>query len=247
MEARASPRSARTRSSASTPPTTAWPAASSPPSRPPASPAPAGHRPGRRARRCAADRRGRAVHERLQAVRRRRPTPPPRWPSPLAKGEKLDSIANDTVDSPTTKGVPSVLVPVVSLTKDNIKDTVIKDGVYTVDEICTAEVQGRLRHARPQVGRRSPPVRELAWIPHGLRPRSLVRRPAPPSSPASSGRGAGQERFRPPARSAPPRLLFCTTSPPVRRRRRWFTCPLRPCWRCAGSPSDSVPSRRSPT
>jgi D-xylose transport system substrate-binding protein len=57
----------------------------------------------------------------------------------LAKGEKLDSIAKDSVDSPTTKGVPSVLVPVVSLTKDNINDTVIKDGIYTVDEICTAK------------------------------------------------------------------------------------------------------------
>ncbi|MFD8966764.1 substrate-binding domain-containing protein [Streptomyces sp. NPDC059568] len=55
----------------------------------------------------------------------------------LAKGEKLDSIAKSTVDSATTKGIPSVLVPVVSLTKDNINDTVIKDGIYTVAEICT--------------------------------------------------------------------------------------------------------------
>ncbi|MFD7444667.1 substrate-binding domain-containing protein [Streptomyces sp. NPDC059909] len=55
----------------------------------------------------------------------------------LAKGEKLDSIAKSKVDSPTAQGVPSVLVPVVSLTKDNINDTVIKDGVYTVAEICT--------------------------------------------------------------------------------------------------------------
>ncbi|MEV8532066.1 substrate-binding domain-containing protein [Streptomyces sp. NPDC051211] len=55
----------------------------------------------------------------------------------LAKGEKLEGVTTSTVDSPTTKGVPSVLVPVVSLTKANIKDTVIKDGVYTADEICT--------------------------------------------------------------------------------------------------------------
>lgn len=55
----------------------------------------------------------------------------------LAKGESLDSIAKEKVDSPTTKGVPSVLVPVVSLTKENIQDTVIKDGVYTAQEICT--------------------------------------------------------------------------------------------------------------
>ncbi|WP_185911004.1 sugar ABC transporter substrate-binding protein [Streptomyces sp. WAC07149] len=55
----------------------------------------------------------------------------------LAKGEKIDGIINNKVDSPTSKGVPSVLIPVVSLTKNNIKDTVVKDGVYTVDEICT--------------------------------------------------------------------------------------------------------------
>jgi D-xylose transport system substrate-binding protein len=54
----------------------------------------------------------------------------------LAKGESLDSIAKDKADSATTKGIPTVLVPVVSLTKDNIKDTVIKEGFYTLDEIC---------------------------------------------------------------------------------------------------------------
>ncbi|MET9762568.1 substrate-binding domain-containing protein [Streptomyces sp. NPDC006372] len=57
----------------------------------------------------------------------------------LAQGKSLDSIAKDKVDSPTTKAIPSVLVPVVSLTKDNIKDTVIKDGIYTIGEICTAK------------------------------------------------------------------------------------------------------------
>ncbi|MFF8016727.1 substrate-binding domain-containing protein [Streptomyces sp. NPDC007929] len=57
----------------------------------------------------------------------------------LAQGKSLDSIAKDKVDSPTTKAIPSVLVPVVSLTKDNIKDTVLKDGIYTVSEICTAK------------------------------------------------------------------------------------------------------------
>ncbi|MET7288390.1 sugar ABC transporter substrate-binding protein [Streptomyces sp. NPDC005573] len=56
----------------------------------------------------------------------------------LAQGKSLDSVAKDKVDSPTTKGVPSVLVPVTSLTKDNIKDTVIKDGVYKASDICTA-------------------------------------------------------------------------------------------------------------
>ncbi|MFF4252656.1 sugar ABC transporter substrate-binding protein [Streptomyces sp. NPDC001663] len=57
----------------------------------------------------------------------------------LAQGKSLDSVAKDKVDSPTTKQIPSVLVPVQSLTKDNINDTVIKDGVYTVADICTAQ------------------------------------------------------------------------------------------------------------
>ena len=57
----------------------------------------------------------------------------------LAQGKSLDSVAKDKVDSPTTKQVPSVLVAVTALTKDNIKDTVIKDGVYTVADICTSQ------------------------------------------------------------------------------------------------------------
>ncbi|MFD6415549.1 substrate-binding domain-containing protein [Streptomyces sp. NPDC060194] len=55
----------------------------------------------------------------------------------LAKGEKLDSIAKAKVDSPTTKGVPALLIPPVALTQKNIKDTVVKDGLYTIDDICT--------------------------------------------------------------------------------------------------------------
>ncbi|GAA1826696.1 sugar ABC transporter substrate-binding protein [Luedemannella flava] len=35
--------------------------------------------------------------------------------------------------------VPSVLLPPVAVTKDNIKDTVVADGFYKVDQICTAE------------------------------------------------------------------------------------------------------------
>ncbi|MCX5332706.1 sugar ABC transporter substrate-binding protein [Streptomyces sp. NBC_00140] len=52
---------------------------------------------------------------------------------------EFDSLATDSVDSPTEQDIPSMLVPVVALTKFNIKDTVIRDGVYTVKEICTAD------------------------------------------------------------------------------------------------------------
>jgi D-xylose transport system substrate-binding protein len=50
---------------------------------------------------------------------------------------QFDALTRDTVDSPTEKKIPAMLVPVVSLTKDNIKDTVITDGVYSVKDICT--------------------------------------------------------------------------------------------------------------
>ncbi len=52
---------------------------------------------------------------------------------------EFDALTRDSVDSPTDKKIPSMLVPVVALTKDNIKDTVIQDGVYTVKDICTPE------------------------------------------------------------------------------------------------------------
>jgi len=57
----------------------------------------------------------------------------------LARGMSLDSMAQADVDSPTTQDIPSVLVPVVSLTKENIKETVVKDGIYTIADICTAK------------------------------------------------------------------------------------------------------------
>ncbi|MEU9594006.1 sugar ABC transporter substrate-binding protein [Streptomyces sp. NPDC048193] len=57
----------------------------------------------------------------------------------LAQGKSLDSIATSKSDSATTKGVPTVLVPVISLTKDNINETVVKEGFYTVDEICAGK------------------------------------------------------------------------------------------------------------
>ncbi|WP_412079118.1 sugar ABC transporter substrate-binding protein [Streptomyces xanthophaeus] len=59
----------------------------------------------------------------------------------LAQGEKISGIINQMVDSPTTKGVPSVLIPGVALTKANVKSTVVDDGVYTVAEICTDKVR----------------------------------------------------------------------------------------------------------
>ncbi|MEV8037014.1 substrate-binding domain-containing protein [Streptomyces sp. NPDC086182] len=50
---------------------------------------------------------------------------------------EFDALTRDKVSSPTKKDIPSQLVPVVDLTKDNIEDTVIQDSIYSVKEICT--------------------------------------------------------------------------------------------------------------
>ncbi|MDW4907874.1 substrate-binding domain-containing protein [Streptomyces sp. ADMS] len=52
---------------------------------------------------------------------------------------EFDALTRDSVDSPTKKKIPAMLVPVVALTQENIKDTVIEDGVYTIEDICTPE------------------------------------------------------------------------------------------------------------
>ncbi|MEU0412193.1 substrate-binding domain-containing protein [Streptomyces griseorubiginosus] len=52
---------------------------------------------------------------------------------------QFDALIRDKVNSPTQDDIPSLLVPVVALTKDNIEQTVVKDGVYTVRQICTAQ------------------------------------------------------------------------------------------------------------
>ncbi|MFJ2828905.1 sugar ABC transporter substrate-binding protein [Streptomyces sp. NPDC087263] len=52
---------------------------------------------------------------------------------------EFDALASDKVDSPTDKDILAALVPVVALTKDNIDDTVISDGIYKVKDICTAD------------------------------------------------------------------------------------------------------------
>ncbi|MFI1419292.1 sugar ABC transporter substrate-binding protein [Streptomyces sp. NPDC020731] len=54
------------------------------------------------------------------------------------KDIQFDALTRERVDSPTTKGIPAQLVPVIALTKENIEDTVVADEIYDVSDICTA-------------------------------------------------------------------------------------------------------------
>lgn len=57
----------------------------------------------------------------------------------LLQGKDIKSLANQTLTSGSGDKVPSQLLVPVSVTKANIKDTVIKDKLYTVQDICTAD------------------------------------------------------------------------------------------------------------
>ena len=52
---------------------------------------------------------------------------------------EFEALTQDTVDSPTDKGIPAQLVTVTALTRKNIKSTVVADGIYKVSQICTSK------------------------------------------------------------------------------------------------------------
>jgi D-xylose transport system substrate-binding protein len=57
----------------------------------------------------------------------------------LAQGKAAPAgLVNAQVDNGAKK-VPSVLLTPVSVTKDNVKDTVVKDGIYKPSDICTGK------------------------------------------------------------------------------------------------------------
>jgi D-xylose transport system substrate-binding protein len=66
----------------------------------------------------------------------------------LVRGEDPPSgLVNGEVDNGMEQ-VPSVLLTPVAVTKDNIQDTIVKDGFWTADQICT----GRYAQACQQAG-----------------------------------------------------------------------------------------------
>jgi len=50
-------------------------------------------------------------------------------------------MVNSQTDNGSSKKIPSVLLKPVAVTQDNIKGTVVKDGFWTVKQICTSAYQ----------------------------------------------------------------------------------------------------------
>ncbi|MFC4466461.1 sugar ABC transporter substrate-binding protein [Streptomyces xiangluensis] len=59
----------------------------------------------------------------------------------LGRGEDGRDVATTTFDSPTTKNIPSVLLTPTAVTVGNIEQTLVNDGVYTIDQICVPELR----------------------------------------------------------------------------------------------------------
>lgn len=54
----------------------------------------------------------------------------------LGRGESVNRLAKDRMNTATTKNIPAVLLQASSLTADNVRSTVVKDGMHTIDQIC---------------------------------------------------------------------------------------------------------------
>jgi D-xylose transport system substrate-binding protein len=57
----------------------------------------------------------------------------------LLQGKPITSVADTTATSGSGDKVPAHLIGATAVTKANIKDTVIKDGLYSTGQICSAE------------------------------------------------------------------------------------------------------------
>ncbi|MCW7945109.1 ABC transporter substrate-binding protein [Streptomyces hygroscopicus] len=64
-----------------------------------------------------------------------------------ARGQSLDRIATAKVSTVGANAVPAVLLTPVAVTADNIKDTLVKGGVYTIEQICTLRLSAACERA----------------------------------------------------------------------------------------------------
>ncbi|MFE7933073.1 sugar ABC transporter substrate-binding protein [Streptomyces sp. NPDC057456] len=64
-----------------------------------------------------------------------------------ARGESLERVATAEVPTRGGEAVAAVLLTPVSVTADNIGDTVVKDGLHTARQICTPELRAACERA----------------------------------------------------------------------------------------------------
>lgn len=65
----------------------------------------------------------------------------------LGRGEDITDLTDTTVDTATTKHIPAVRLDPVPVTVADIRSTVVKDGVYTIGQICPPQLAAACRKA----------------------------------------------------------------------------------------------------
>jgi D-xylose transport system substrate-binding protein len=65
-----------------------------------------------------------------------------------ARGQRLDGVTTRRMKTRSGAEVPAVLLTPVPVTLATIKDTLVKDGVYTLEQICTPPLAGDCHKAR---------------------------------------------------------------------------------------------------
>jgi D-xylose transport system substrate-binding protein len=65
----------------------------------------------------------------------------------LGRGQDVRTIAKDRITNGASQEIPAVLGPLVPVTRGTIKQTLVKNGVYTVGQICTPQLQAACRKA----------------------------------------------------------------------------------------------------
>ncbi|MFF5964457.1 substrate-binding domain-containing protein [Streptomyces collinus] len=65
----------------------------------------------------------------------------------LARGNDVGALVTSQVDSPTTENVPAVLLDPTAVTRETIGRTLVRDGVYTIDQICTPKLRSACARA----------------------------------------------------------------------------------------------------
>ncbi|RKN43172.1 substrate-binding domain-containing protein [Streptomyces hoynatensis] len=106
----------------------------------------------------------------------------------LARDRPLGDLAPYRVDSESTRDIPAALAEPISVTAGNIGETVVRDGLYSVGEICTPRYESACARAgltdAPQAGSRGDGSRvtrtradaQAARDPQALRRRTGARR-----------------------------------------------------------------------
>ncbi|MGW2635696.1 substrate-binding domain-containing protein [Streptomyces sp. NPDC001348] len=64
-----------------------------------------------------------------------------------ARGDDLRRVATGTVRTLDGKTIPAVMLTPVSVTADSIRSTLVKDGAYTVRQICTPQLRAACQKA----------------------------------------------------------------------------------------------------